>query len=73
MGKIKVLVSQLIDKSPINLVPVNILIFSAIVSVFYVVSRFYKADISRMNITYKSIAVEYSLVTDIFINIYIII
>lgn len=72
LGKIKVLVFQLIDKSSVNLVPVYILIFSAIVYIFYAILGFDKADISG-SIAYESAAVEYSLVTDILIEVYIII
>lgn len=71
-GKIKVLVFQLINKSPVNLVLVDILIFPAIVYVFYTVLEFHKADIFG-SIGYKSVAVEYSLVTDIFIEVHIMI
>lgn len=70
--KIKVLISQLIDKSPVNLVPVNIMIFPAIVRIFYAVLRFHKVNISG-NIAYESAAIKYSLVTDILIEVHIII
>ncbi len=72
LGKIKVLVSQLINKSPVNLVLVYILIFPAIVHVFYGVLRFHKADISG-SIAYENAVIEYSLVMDILIEVHIII
>lgn len=72
LGKIKVLVSQLIDKSLVNLVSINILIFPAIIHVFYAVQRFHKADISG-SIAYESTMVKYFLFKDIFIEVHIII
>lgn len=69
---IKVLIFQLIDKSPINLVSVKILIFSTIIYVFYTILGFHKVNISD-NIAFAKDAVEFFLVTDIFINVYIII
>lgn len=72
LGKMKVLVSQLIDKFFINLVLINIFIFSAIVLIFHAIPEFYKADISG-NIAYKSTMVKYSFVTDIYIEVHIII
>lgn len=56
----------MIDKFLINYILVNILIFAAIVRIFPTIPEFYKVDISS-SIVYKSTAVEYFLVTDIFI------
>lgn len=70
--KIKILVFQLIHKFSVDLILVNILIFLALVLDFYIVLVFYKADISR-SIAYKNAAIEYSFVTDIFIEVHIII
>lgn len=70
--KIKVLVTQLINNSLIKSVTVIIIIFLAIVHIFYIILGFYKIDISS-NIAYKSARVEYFLVINIFIKVFIII
>lgn len=63
LGKLNVLVPQLIDKSSVNLTAVKVLILPAMVRIFYTILGFYEADIS-CDITYKSAIIEYSLIMD---------
>lgn len=72
LGKSKVFVPQLIDKLPVKLAAVNLLILSAIARVFYAVRGLHKADIS-CGIAYETAAVEYCLVTNILVEIHVII
>lgn len=70
--KLKVALPQLIIKSPINWAIVNKLVFLAIGRIFYIIGGFYKVYIF-CGIAYKAIAVIYSLVTDIFKEVYILV
>ena len=70
--QLKIALFQLINKPLVYLAAVNILIFSAIGRVFYTIWGHHKAYISY-SIAYKTIAVVYFLVTDIFVEVYIIV
>ena len=70
--ELKIALFQLINKPLIYLVAVNILILLAINQVFYAIWGLYKPYISY-GIAYKTTAIIYSLVTDIFIKVYIIV
>ena len=72
LDKNKVFIPQLINKLFVNLAAVNILIYLAISQVLYTVWSFYKANISY-NIAYEAATVEYLLITNIVVKVYIII
>lgn len=72
MFKLKVILPQLINMFPVNLAAINILVLLAIGQAFYTLWDLHKADIS-CNIVYKTTAIIYFLVIDIFIEVHIVI
>lgn len=65
------MLSQLINKFPVNLTAVNILVFLVIGQIIYAVWSLYKVYIS-CNIAYKTIVIIYFLITDILIEVHIV-
>lgn len=72
LHKLKIVLPQLINKSPVNLAIVNILILLAIDRAFYIVWSLHKANISY-SIAYRTTIAIYSLVTDIFVKVHIVV
>lgn len=72
LGKLKVFVPQLIDKSPFNLAVVKILILPAMVQISNAIWSLHKVEVSY-NTAYESTAIEYLLITNIFVEVHTII
>lgn len=70
--ELKIALPQLINKPLVHLAAVNILILPAIGRVFYAVWGLHKAYIS-CGVAYKTTAVVYSLVTDILVEVHIVV
>lgn len=70
--KLKVVLPQLINKSFVHLAAVNILVFLAICRTVYAVWDLHEVYIS-CSIAYKNTVVVYSLVTDILIEVHIVV
>ena len=68
----KIALLQLINKHPVHLATFNIFIFPAIDRVFYAVWSLHEIYIS-CGVAYKIIVVIYSLVTNILVEIHIIV